>query len=125
MRFIINFNQSPEYVYIQTDGAASVDGFDELLTEIVNSPNWKTGTKQLIDHRKLKAQKLTSADLNRIKDIVIKNSEKLGNGNCAFVIKDDLGFGLIRMYELLGGDEIHQEIAIFYNIDDAVEWLRI
>lgn len=124
MNFKISFDQSPEYVYIQTTGEASIRGFDRLLTEIVESPNWKIGSKQLIDHRKLILNKLTSDDMEAIKNIVKKNSEKLGNGRCAFVVNDALGFGMARMYELIGGEAIHQEIGIFYTIEEAVEWLK-
>ena len=124
MRFEINFEQLPEYVYIQTDGEASVRGFNELLTAIVESPNWITGAKQLVDHRKLKPDMLTSEDVRKIKNIVKKHAKKLGNGRCAFVVSEATGFGLVRMYELYGGEEIHQEVAVFYTIDDAVEWLR-
>lgn len=124
MKFEINFEQSPEYVYIQTDGEASVREFDELLTALVKSPKWVTGAKQLVDHRKLNADKLTSKDVEEIKDIVKKHAKKLGNGRCAFVVPGPLGFGLVRMYGCLGGEDIHQEIAVFYTIDEAVEWLR-
>jgi hypothetical protein len=123
MRFEIDFDRSPTYVYILTDGEASVNGFDELLTAIVSAPQWTIGTKQLVDHRKLILQKLTADDMRAIKDVVKKISTKLGNGRCAFVVNDTLGFGLARMYELLGGNDIHQEIAVFYTIDEAVEWL--
>ena len=124
MRFEINFEQSPEYVYIQTDGEASVRGFDELLTAIVESPNWITGAKQLVDHRKLKSDMLTTEDVRKIKNIVMKHANELGNGRCAFVVSEAAGFGLVRMYELYGGYEFHQEVAVFYTIDDAVEWLK-
>ena len=124
MRFEINFDQSKEYVYIQTDGEASVSGFDKLLTAIVESPKWIPGTKQLVDHRKLKHDKLTSEDVQKIEAIVKKHGKKLGNGPCAFVVPGPLGFGLVRVYEGLGGEDIHQEIAVFYTIDEAVEWLR-
>jgi len=59
------------------DGEASVSGFGELLTAIVESPNWITGAKQLVDHRKLKLDKLTSEDMWRIRNIVKKCSRKL------------------------------------------------
>ena len=124
MKFEINFEKSPEYVYIQTDGEASVRGFDELLTAIVESPNWITGSKQLVDHRKLKPEKLTPDDVRSIGNIVKKHAEKLGNGRCAFVVSNTLGFGLIRMYDSLGGDDIHQESAVFYTIEEAVKWLK-
>ena len=124
MKFKINFEQSPEYVYIQTEGEASAAGFDDLLTEIVESPDWITGTKQLIDHRKLNPDNLTAEDVRNIRDIVKKYAGKLGNGRCAFVVSEAVGFGLVRMYELLGGDNIHQEIAVFYTFDEAVQWLK-
>ncbi len=124
MTFEINFEKSPEYVYIQTHGEASLNGFNRLLKSIVESPKWITGTNQLVDHRKLNLDKLTSEDMVKIKDIVQKHAEKLGNGRCAFVVSGSLGFGLARMYELLGGEDTHQAVAVFYTIDEAVQWLR-
>ena len=124
MKFEINFDQSPDYVYIQTSGEASISGFDKLLTAIVESPKWETGTKQLIDHRKLKLSKITADDMRTIETIVKKNSRKLGNGRCAFVVNDALGFGMARMYELIGGEDIHQQVGVFYTIEEAVGWLK-
>jgi hypothetical protein len=124
MKFEINFDQSPDYVYVQTAGEISIRGFDRLLTAIVESPEWKTGTKQLIDHRKLIYDKITSDDVRAIEHIVKKNSKRLGNGRCAFVVKDALGFGMARMYDLVGGEAIHQQVGVFYTIEEAVEWLR-
>jgi len=28
------------------------------------------------------------------------------------------------MYELLSGEDIHQEAAVFYAVDEAIEWLK-
>jgi hypothetical protein len=69
MRFEINFDELPEYVCIRTFGEASVRGFDKLLTEIVDSPSWETGTKQLVDHRKLIFEKLISSDIQKVIDV--------------------------------------------------------
>lgn len=123
MKFEIDFNPLPKYVLIRTDGKASVHGFDELLSALVNSPNWETGAGQLVDHRGLIVAHLTSENMQEINRIVAKHGQKLGNGPCAFVVSDLLGFGLARMYELLGGGDIHFEINVFYTMDDAVEWL--
>ena len=60
----------------------------------------------------------------RIKDIVKKHGKKLGNGRCAFVVKDALGFGIARMYELIGGEGIHIEVGVFYSLNEAAEWLK-
>jgi hypothetical protein len=124
MKFEINFDHMPEYVLIRTDGEASVQDFDNLFTTLFNSPIWVTGTSQIVDHRKLIMSKLTPNDMQRIEDSVKKHKEKLGNGPCAFVVNDALGFGFARMYELIGGENIHHEVKIFYSINKAVEWLK-
>lgn len=124
MNFEIHFDQSPEYVYVQTSGGASIRGFDKLLTAIVESPKWKTGTKQLIDHRELILNKITLDDMRTIENIVKKHIKRLGNGRCAFVVIDALGFGMARMYELIGGEAMHQQIRVFYTIEEAIEWLE-
>lgn len=125
MKFEINFTELPEYVYIQTEGKASVSGFRELLTALVENPAWTTGAKQIVDHRKLETRKLTSEDMWKIKDIVETHAKKLGYGYCAFVVKETLGYAFSRMYELIGGDEIHQKVKVFYAIDEAAKWLEI
>jgi hypothetical protein len=124
MEFKINFDHMPNYVLIQTQGEASDRDFDDLLTELVNSPNWVIGTRQVVDHRELIMKSLSSNSMQRIMDIVKKHSNKLGNGRCAFVVKDALGFGVARMYELIGGERVHIEVGVFYSLNEAVEWLK-
>ena len=124
MKFKINFDHMPEYVLIRTAGEASDHDFDDLLTELVDSPRWVAGTNQLVDHRELIMKNLTSNSMERIKDIVKKHSKKLGYGRCAFVVKDALGFGIARMYELIGGEGIHIEVGVFYSLNEAAEWLK-
>jgi len=124
MKFEINFDNMPEYVLIRTEGEASVRDFDVLLTTLVDSPKWITGTDLIVDHRKLVMDNLTSNAMERIKNIVKKHSKKMSGGRVAFVVKDTLGFGNARMYELIGGDTIHLEVRVFYSIDEAVVWLK-
>lgn len=123
MEFKVNFDHMPDYVFVQTQGEASDRDFDDLITMLVNSPKWVVGTRQLVDHRELIMKNLSSDSMQRIMDIVKKHSKKLGNGRCAFVVKDALGFGIARMYELIGGERIHIEVGVFYSLNEAVEWL--
>ena len=124
MKFEIDFDQMPDYVLIQTREEATVDGFDDLLTALVESPQWVPGTAQIIDHRRLGVNNLALNDMAAIMGIVKRHSKKLGPGPCAFVVKDALGFGIARMYELIGGDDIHPEVKVFYTVDEAVQWLK-
>ena len=124
MKFYINFDYMPEYVLIKTEGEALVSDFDDMITKIVDSARWVTGTSMLVDHRKLMVDNLTSNNMYRIKDIAKNHSEKMGKGHIVFVVKDAIQFGNARMYELIGGKTIHQEIEVFYSTDEAVEWLK-
>ena len=124
MEFEINFDNMPEYVLIRTEGEASVRDFDVLLTTLVDSPKWITGTDLIVDHRKLVMDNLTSNAMERIKNIVKKHSKKMSEGRVVFVVKDTLGFGNARMYELIGGESIHSKVGVFYSIDEAVELLK-
>jgi len=124
MKFEINFEYIPDYVLIRTEGEASVRDFDELLTTLVDSPEWVTGTDQIVDHRKLFGGHLTPNDVFKIKNIVKNHSKKLGNGCAAFVVRGDFEHGKVRMYELIGGVSFHFKVRICYSIHKAVEWLK-
>ena len=124
MKFEINFDNMPEYVLIRTEGEISVGDFDALLTTLVDSPRWVTGTDQIVDHRKLMMGNVTPNDVKILEGIVKMHSKKLGNGRCAFVVKGDFEFGMVRMYELIGGGKIHIKVGVFQSINEAVEWLK-
>ena len=124
MKFKINFDNMSEYVLIRTEGEASARDFDVLLTTLVDSPKWITGTDLIVDHRKLVMGNVTSNDVKILESVVKMHSKKLGNGRCAFVVKGDFEFGMVRMYELIGGGKIHIKVGIFHSINEAVEWLK-
>ncbi|MCP4640849.1 MAG: hypothetical protein GY851_10465 [bacterium] len=123
MRFGFDFSKMPAYVLVWTEGEASVSGFDELLTELVNSPRWASGMGQVVDHRRLTASSLSGDDMQAIRNVVRRHADKLGQGKTAFVVSDALSFGMARMYELVGGDEIHQRVGVFYTVEEATQWL--
>jgi len=124
MNFEIDFSPFPDYVLVRTEGEPSVEGFENLLKTLVASPKWQAGTKQLVDHRNLIFKDLSAEEMRQIVLVVRKYSMRLGNGHCAFVMKNPLGFGFARMYELSGGAAIHPHIGVFYSINEAVKWLK-
>ncbi len=124
MEFKINFDSMPEYVLIRTEGEALTRDFDVLLTALVDSPRWITGTDQIVDHRKLMMDNVTPNEVKILEGIVKMHSKKLGNGRCAFIVKSDFEFGMVRMYELMGGGKIHIKVGVFHSINEAVEWLK-
>jgi hypothetical protein len=123
MKYEFDLNLSRGYICIRTYGEASVRGFEKLMTEIADLPNWKPETNLLIDHRKLNSSNFSSDEMDEVKDLVTEKKEIIGNGRCAFVVSNKLGYGIARMYGLLGGEFIHAEIDVFYSEDEAIAWL--
>ena len=119
----IDFDQSPDYVYIYSEGIAVVEGFDELFNMLVNSPRWKKGMKQLVDHSNLDGRNITTNDIQKIIGILINYIDRLGNGKVAIVAKNELSFGLIRMLELSSSENRPNEIYVFHDVDEAKKWL--
>jgi|TARA_Y100000310_G_scaffold281529_1_gene302040 hypothetical protein len=42
----------------------------------------------------------------------------------AILVKSDLGFGMMRMLELLSEDSISTVLNVFRNREEAIEWLK-
>jgi hypothetical protein len=114
----------PHYLLVTTEGTVNVHDFDRLLTTVTRSPEWVAGTAQLVDHRDLDPAGLDSSGIKKIEQVVEKYRDNLGNGPCAFVVKDEVGFGFARMYEMIGGDTIHKDVEVFYSIEEAGDWLN-
>ncbi len=124
MNFDIDFSPLPDYVLVKTEGEASVEGFENTLKALVGSPKWKPGTKQLLDHRSLNFEPLSTDDIRRIEHLIYQYRTQLGNGACAFVVKGALAFGMARTYENVVGGQIHGKSRVFYDIDEAINWLK-
>ena len=124
MEFILDFENMPDYVLIRTSGSISVEDVDKMMKALINSREWITGSPQIIDHRELDLTDMAADDMRDIWSVLNDHSERLGDGPCAFVVGDELGFGFARMYDLLGGDSIHSKIEIFYQFCDALKWIK-
>lgn len=124
MKFQIAFDQMPDYVLVRTFGEARIEDIEDLLTALVHSPEWVPGTAQIVNQRRLEVENLASNDMAAVMGIVRRHRKKLGPGPCAFVTKDALGFGIARMYELMGGEDTHSGVGVFYTLDEAVQWLK-
>jgi len=124
MEFSLDFDNMPDYALLRTKGPASVEGFRIMVKTLVESPEWITGTPQIVDHRELDITVIVPDELKAVKGILDDFSKELGHGACAFVMGDELGFGYARMYEILGGDTIHSDVEVFYSFRDALIWIK-
>ncbi|MCF8061022.1 MAG: hypothetical protein K9M82_00765 [Deltaproteobacteria bacterium] len=124
MDFRIIFDHMPQYVLIRTQGTTTAADHDLLMKELTSAREWKTGTDQIVDHRKLEVGSLSLDLMSEIQKVVSRYEDKLGKGKVAFVVSTDAMHGFARMYELVGGEEVHGDISIFKTMEGAIEWLN-
>jgi hypothetical protein len=98
----------------------------QLLTSyaaLLSDPDYDATLNDLVDLRGV-ARLEISADAMRQLISMYRPVDKLGvRTRLAVVAASDVTFGMSRMYELLRGDEVPEEIRVFRSYDDAVAWL--
>ena len=85
-------------------------------------------TKHILwDLREADMGSLTSGSAERIARYVAEMGKKYKDvrigGKSAFVAASDLEFGLLREYEMHGGERLPSGVAVFREMAAAIEWL--
>ncbi|MBW1815472.1 MAG: hypothetical protein JRJ39_18135 [Deltaproteobacteria bacterium] len=96
---------------------------DEWLATLGEYANQGLTKYELYDLRKARVdiEQFTTDDIHNIVDIQLRPPES----KTAMLAKEDVVFGLSRMYDILANMEesITWETRVFYSLSDAVKWL--
>lgn len=84
---------------------------------LLADPDFDSSYSQLIDFTHIAKIDLTAADIRQlaVRNIFSPESRR------AFLVPNDLAFGLGRMYEILREAEGERGIRIFRNLEDALD----
>jgi hypothetical protein len=92
----------------------------EYVEDLRHHPDFESDFNQLFDARDVTSVELSGAC---VRDIAAMRM--FGEGSLrAFVVRTDVAFGMVRMFEMLRDDALDQ-IRVFRNIDDARAWLGL
>jgi len=86
---------------------------------LANDPDFDPKFSQLIDFTHAMTVELSAEDIRRI-------SERQVFWSCArraILVRDDLGFGFARMFEMLREEAGEKGIRVFLTLDDALDWI--
>ena len=86
---------------------------------LANDPDFDPKFSQLIDFTHAMTVELNAEDIRRI-------SERQVFWSCArraILVSDDLGFGFVRMFEMLREEAGEKGIRVFHTLDDALDWI--
>ena len=76
----------------------------------------------------LSALDFARIDSSSIRNLIRKGQEvsrKRSGMKTAFLVESDLGFGMMRMFQLIADQDIDIEFSVFRNSEDAICWLAI
>ena len=83
-------------------------------------PDFKPSMHQLADLTHVTEVRLTAGGIQRLAERV-----PFGEGSRrAFVVADDVAFGMARMYQILTSDHAH-DLTVFRDLDEARAWLGL
>lgn len=87
-------------------------------------PDYQPSMNALWDLLEADIAELTSEELTEVVQLVQSVTEKRGGGyKVAFVVPDEVSYGITRMFEAYGNN-LRFQMSTFRNMDDANIWLE-
>ena len=125
MAIDLRFDMNKSILYVFVTGSITIHEFQDTMERMTHSKEFPPHVNALWDLRELD---LAAVDAGFWRGIihVRKQFPERGNARLAHVVKDDLGFGMLRMYENLSDSDpggLEQRIMVFRSIGEAENWL--
>lgn len=90
---------------------------------LAESPDYDYAADDLVDLTDVTRFDVTSDGLRQVMGF-FSGADQLGiHTRLAIVAPADVVYGVSRMYQMLRGDDVPEEIAVFRDMDEAKAWL--
>ena len=125
MAIDIKYQPEKEYVLIAVKGISSIEEFKTILDTITQSEEYPPNINTLWDVRE---QDFSSISLESMKSLIqiSNNYPERGTAKVAFIVKGNLAYGMMRMYETFSSFEglnLRQHLRVFKNFSEGEKWL--
>jgi len=90
---------------------------------LLEMPDYDYGADDLVDFRTVTRMDVTSEGLRRLMALFAEADELGNRARLAIIAPRDVTYGVARMYQLMRGDDVPEEIAVFRDYDEGVRWL--
>ena len=113
------------FLIITVTGQLSHEEYQAAMDEITQSEQYPADINALWDVRDQDFMNVTSGTVKRIIEISKKYPQR-GASQVAFIVKDDLAYGMLRMYELSSSGEepdSSQNLRVFRDYSEGERWL--
>jgi len=91
--------------------------------DLVQAPDYDAEADELVDLRGVTSLGVTTKGLRQLMGL-FSELDKLGiKSRLAIVAPGDAVYGVARMYQMLRGDDVPEEITVFRDFAEATAWL--
>jgi hypothetical protein len=119
--FTYRIDQTQRLVTVEATGKVSIAEALDVQRRIRTEPTFDPAYAMLADYRAADLSDFDAAALRRNAE----NTPFLPVSPRAYVAGDDLGFGILRMFEIYNEHGKHgMRIKVFRDMDSALQWIR-
>ena len=122
MRLEIKIDSVRSIARMRVFGVWDVSEFSARLTELTDHPDFKPGMPAIWDMRDADLAGMTKGDMLAAGEKSRQLADRRGNARVAFVVPDDLRFGMARMPQVVGRSP-NLDIQVFRDFAAAEAWI--
>ena len=111
-------------VKVKIGGHYNFNEFKRFYNDLLDHAQFKPGAKILFDASDLDFSKMKTSDINDLVKLDKELKEKRGKGKTTFVVSTEIGFGMIRMFELNRAESFESPFMVFRKFPDAEKWIK-
>jgi hypothetical protein len=111
------------FLDVETHGDADRGGLMAMIADILSHPNWAKAGAIFLNHSDLNSNPLTVDDIHSTAREVGRLREQFGQARVAVLVRRDVEFGMVRMWETIASNNWDATLRCFRSRDEAMLWL--
>ncbi|MBU8920772.1 MAG: STAS/SEC14 domain-containing protein [Bacteroidales bacterium] len=104
-------------------GRLTMEDLIGSLEKVYSRPDYDPAMNVLWDLRDADFSAFVSPQIQQVRDFVTSNWGTEGTSHAAMVVSSDEAFGLMRMYEFYLKQKSRNEVQVFRDYDEALDWI--
>ena len=117
------FDPSLGCLRIKMKGIFQAEDFIRLFDELLEHEHFRTGINTLWDLSLASHPDMSVSDLLAIGAHVQQNAEKRGISKTAWVVANEIDYGIARMFEMVNDKTVPMDFRVFRNLNEAETWV--
>lgn len=125
MTIDISYESEKEFLYIAVKGQCTLEEYKMAMDEITQSEQYPANINAMWDVTEQDFSGITSSTVQSLINISKQYPER-NTARVAFIVKNDLAYGMLRMYEMLSSVEesdSSQNLMVFRSYSEGEKWL--